>query len=403
MYNFDEIIDRRGTSCVKYDALAEHFGRKDLIPLWVADMDFRTPDFITDELRKRLEHPVCGYPVVPDSYFPTIASWVRRLHGWEVAPDHIRYIPGIVKGIAMALHCFFPSGGGRDAAKVIIQPPVYHPFAHVPRDLGYTVVSNPLRPVYDADGFLTGYEMDFEDLRAKLSADPSIRVLILSNPHNPCGIAWDRVTLERLAQVAVEFGLLVVSDEIHAEMVLRGGAHIPFASVSEAAAEHSISFMAPSKTFNIAGIVSSYAIVSCERLRKQFFSWLDASELSYPPIFPIVATEAAYSPQGLEWRAEMLSYVQGNIDFVDAWLRENLEGVRAVKPDASFLVWLDCRRLGLGQEELVSLFVDKAGLALNDGTIFGEQGAGYMRLNVGCPRSVLQKALEKLKTAVCGC
>lgn len=393
MYNFDEIIERRGTGSVKYDGMAPYFGSGDLNPLWVADMDFRTPDFITDALKKRMEHPVFGYSVIPEDYFPTIAAWVKELHGWEVDPAHIRFIPGIVKGISMVLECFFE----RDV-KVMIQPPVYHPFRIVPESMGFEVVRNPLLPVYDEDGFLSTYEMDFEDMESKLEADPSIRVLVLSNPHNPCGIAWSRETLERLADVAERHNILVVSDEIHGEMVL-GRAHIPFASVSEAAAHHSITFQAPSKTFNIAGIVSSYAIVPDDALREAFFGWLEAGELCSPGIFSVVATEAAYK-NGRQWRDEMLAYVSGNYEFVDSWLRSRIPQIRAVRPEASFLVWLDCRKLGLSRSELVGLFVDKARLALNDGAIFGEQGEGFMRLNIGCPRSNLEAALRSLEEAL---
>lgn len=393
MYDFDEIIERRGTGCVKYDALGSFFGREDLNPLWVADMDFRTPDFIVDALKARLDHPVFGYPLVPEDYFPTIAAWVGELHGWAVDPSHIRYIPGIVKGISMVLECFFE----RDV-KVMIQPPVYHPFRIVPESMGFEVVHNPLLPVYDGDGFLSTYEMDFEDMESKLEADPSIRVLILSNPHNPCGIAWSRGTLERLADVAERHNILVISDEIHGEMVL-DGTHIPFASVSETAARHSITFQAPSKTFNIAGIVSSYAIVPDDALREAFFGWLEAGELCSPNIFSIVATQAAYK-SGRQWRSEMLAYLRANFDFVDSWLRARIPEVRAVRPEASFLVWLDCRKLGLSRSELVGLFVDKAGLALNDGAIFGEQGNGFMRLNIGCPRSNLEAALRSLEAAL---
>lgn len=393
MYDFDEKIERRGTGCVKYDLLPSEFGREGLIPLWVADMDFRTPDFITDAIRRRLEHPVFGYSLIPEDYFPTIASWVRSLHGWEVRPEHIRFIPGIVKGISMVLDCFF----GKDT-RVMIQPPVYHPFRIVPESMGYGVVRNPLIPEYDADGFLSGYRMDFDDMERKLSSDPSIRVLILSNPHNPCGVAWQRGTLERLAGLAERHDILVISDEIHCEMML-GRTHIPFASVSEAAARHSITFQAPSKTFNIAGIVSSYAIVPDKRLRDAFFGWLEAGELCSPGIFSVVATKAAYSC-GRQWRDELLAYLRGNYEYLDSRLRAKIPEIRAVRPDASFLVWLDCRKLALTQKELNSLFMDKAGLALNDGEMFGSEGQGFLRLNIGCPRSTLNEALSRLEAAL---
>ena len=393
MYDFDEVIPRRGTRCYKYDALDEVFGRSDLRALWVADMDFRTPDFILDALRRRLDHPVLGYPVTGDDYFEIVSKWVADLHGWRVPASCFRYVPGIVKGIGFAERCFLQPGD-----KVVIQKPVYHPFRIVTEQSGFTVVNNPLRPVYDADGFLDRYEMDLEDLERKI--DARTKMLVLCNPHNPGGTVFPAETLRRLAEICGRHGLIVLSDEIHCEMVHDGRRHVPFASVSDAAARCSITFMAPSKTFNIAGVVSSYAIVQEPALAEKFFGWLESNETDYPPIFSAEATRAAYTEAGKAWRKEMLDYVQGNIDYVDHWLRKNLPQIRALRPQASFLVWLDCRRLGLPQPELVDLFVNRAHLALNDGTVFGPEGEGFMRLNVGCPRAILQAALESLAAAI---
>lgn len=392
MYNFDEVIERRGSSCLKYDALEERYGRADLIPLWVADMDFKTPDFIVDALRRRLDHPIFGYTMKGD-YFSVLASWVEKLHGWSVKPEEMCYIPGIVKGIGLAQRCFLSPGD-----QVIIQPPVYHPFRLVPQACGFEVVNNPLIPVYDSEGFLQSYEMDFEGLERLIG--PRTKMLVLSNPHNPCGICFPKETLAQLAEICCRRGVIVVSDEIHAEMVLGGKRHIPFASVSEDAALCSISFMAPSKTFNIAGIVSSYCIIKNAELRDKFFNYLGACELEDPTIFALEATRAAYSEQGLAWREEMLAYVEGNIDFVCEWFAGNLPEIHPVRPQASFLVWLDCRKIGLEQKDLVNLFVNKAGLALNDGAMFGPGGEGYMRLNIACPRSLLATALSQLKAAL---
>ena len=389
MYDFDEVIPRRGSRCIKYDTLAKTFGRGDLNPLWVADMDFRTPDFILEALRRRLDHPVLGYPDTGDDYFEVVSAWVERLHGWKVPADRFRFVPGVVRGLGAACRCFLQPGD-----KVIIQQPVYHPFRIVPELSGFEVVDNPLRPVCDADGFLETYEMDLEDLERKI--DARTRMLVLCNPHNPGGVAFPAETLRRLADLCVRRGIIVLSDEIHGEMLLGGRRHTPFASVSENAARCSITFMAPTKTFNIAGVVSSYAIVFNPDLSERFFRCLESLEMDYPPLFSTVATRAAYTDRGFAWRAEMLDYVQGNVDFVDGWLRANLPQIRAVRPQASFLVWLDCRRLGLPQPALADLFVNKARLALNDGSMFGPEGAGFMRLNVGCPRSNLQAALESL-------
>lgn len=384
-YDFDEMIDRRGTGCVKFDKAP-----KGLIPLWVADMDFRTPDFVMDAIRRRLDCPILGYPFIPKDYFPTIARWVRNLHGWEVDPDWMCFVPGIVKGIGLA-ECAFLARG----SKVIIQPPVYHPFRIVSQKNGMEVLYAPLKPV-EEKGRLIGYEMDFDALERCIDAGG--KVLILSNPQNPAGICWSRATLERLSEITSERGVLVVSDEIHAEMVHKGFRHVPYASVSEAAAMNSITFMAPSKTFNIAGVVSSYAIIPNPEIRQRFFAFMDANELDYPSIFSIEATLAAYR-KGAAWRRQMLRYVEGNIAFVDAYLRRNIPQVKALLPQASFLMWLDCRELGMSQKNLMYFLKRKAGLYLNDGSMFGDEGIGFVRLNVGCPRSVLSQALEQLRSA----
>lgn len=395
MYNFDEILDRRGTSCLKYDTLKEEFGRTDLHSFWIADMDFRTPDFIMEALRKRLDCPVLGYPSTGSDFFPMIARWVRELHGWDVDPADFCFIPGIVKGIGFAERCFLKPGD-----KVIIQPPVYHPFRLVTKACGFEVVNNPLKPLYDVDGFVENYEMDLDHFESLI--DDRTKMMILCNPHNPGGVVFPVETLRRLAEICDRRGIIVLSDEIHGEMALAGHKQHPFASVSDAAARCSISFLAPSKTFNIAGVVSSYCIVLNPDLRKRFFDYLDANEINYPCIFSAIATRAAYTTKGMEWRGEMLSYVEENVDFVDSWLRTNLPQIRAMRPQASFLIWLDCHRLGLPQEKLVELFVDKAHLALNDGTMFGAEGEGFMRLNIGCPRACLKDALESLAAAVDG-
>lgn len=393
-YDFDTIIDRRGSGALKCDALAERYGRDDLLPMWVADMDFATPDFIIDALRQRLDHPVLGYTLEPADYRPAIIDWLRSLHGVDVKPEWLTYIPGIVKGIGLAIRCFL-----RPGEKVAVMPPVYHPFYLVPEANGMEVVWNPLREL--ADG---RYAMDLDGLEALLDADPALKMVILSNPHNPAGIVWSRDDLARLADICSARGVMVISDEIHSEMVLpsaerEGRRHVPFYDVSDAARASSVTFAAPSKTFNIAGVVSSYAIVPDESIRERFYSFLKASELDEPTIFAPIATIAAYR-HGDAWRRQMLDYVDGNVDYVADFCRRHLPGVKALRPEASFLVWLDCRGLGLQQEELVGLFRDKARLALNDGAMFGPGGEGFMRLNVGAPRAVVAVAMRRLAAAL---
>ncbi|MBQ3212777.1 MAG: PatB family C-S lyase [Alistipes sp.] len=386
IYDFNAPIDRRGTHCVKFDALKDMYGRDDLLSLWVADMDFATPDFIIDALKRRLDHPVLGYPVQYDGYWQSVVNWIYNHHGWQVQREWMRYIPGIVKGIGMVVNIFTQPGD-----KIIIQPPVYHPFRLVPEHNGRDIVMNPLRREGDS------YTMDFEQLEQVI--DDKCRILILANPHNPIGITWDKATLARLADIAVKHNLIVISDEIHCDMALYGNKHIPFASVSENAARCSITFGAPSKTFNIAGIVSSYAIVPDEALREKFFAWLTANEMDMATIFAMVATEAAFS-EGEEWRQQMLSHIESNIDFVDEYLKANIPEVRAIKPQASYLVWLDFSALGLEHEKLIDMLVNDAHLAMNDGAMFGIGGEQHTRLNVGTQRAVLEQAMSQLKEAI---
>ncbi len=386
--NFDEIIDRRQSGALKYCALQERYGDPNLIPLWVADMDFATPPFIIDAMRRRLEHPIFGYTQEPKAWRNAIVAWADSHYHWAIQPDWIKFIPGIVKGIGMAVNVFTALGD-----KIIIQPPVYHPFRLVPQLNGRQVVCNPLLL---ADG---RYSINFEQLE-HLAADPACKMLILCNPHNPGGRVWLRSELAQVAAICHRHNVLVVSDEIHCDMVLWGGTHIPFASVSPEAANNSITFQAPSKTFNIAGLASSLAIVPGEKVRKQFLDWLDANELGEADIFAHIAAAAAYSPEGEAWRQEMLRYVEGNILAVEQFCAEQLPQIKPQRPGASFLVWLDCRDLGLSHKDLVALFVDKAHLALNDGAMFGTEGSGFMRLNVGCPRALLMQALSQLKSAI---
>lgn len=386
-YNFDEIIDRSGSGDLKHEALLPRWGRNDLLPLWVADMDFATPDFVVDALKTRLSHPIFGYTIEPADYRPTIIDWNESHHGWKIKPEWISFIPGIVKGIGFVVNVFTKPG-----EKVIIQPPVYHPFRMTPEDNGREVVFNPLR--LREDGC---YDMDFDNLSEV--CDDKCRVLILSNPHNPAGVCWSKETLQCLADFCYEHNIIVISDEIHSDMALFGNRHVPFASVSERAADISITFAAPTKTFNMAGIVSSYAVISNDDLRQRFYGWLKANELDEPTIFAPIATIAAYQ-KGEEWRKQMLAYVEDNVRFVEDYCREHIPGVRPLRPQASFLVWLNCRGLELSHDKLLELFIDKAHLALNDGEMFGPGGEGFMRLNVGTPHSVLRQALEQLAKAV---
>lgn len=385
-YNFDQIVDRKGTNALKTDALKPRYGNADLIPLWVADMDFLSPPAIGEAIIERAKHGVFGYTCPSQSYYDAIINWVDRRHDWKIEQEWISFIPGIVKGIAFVLDCFTTK-----EQKVIIQPPVYHPFRIIPTLHHREIVNNQL--ILEAGQ----YKIDFDGL--KKAIDTSCRVLILCNPHNPGGRVWSRQELIDIAEICYDNNILVISDEIHSDLAFGSHKHIPFASVSEKAAQNSITFMAPSKTFNIAGIVSSFSIIPNKELRDKFHTYLESSELNDGHIFAYLALEAAYNHGG-EWLDEVKEYIWGNITFVDNYLKENIPQIKAIIPEASFLIWLDCSQLGLSQKELVSLFINDAKLALNDGVMFGGGGEGFMRMNVGTARSVLAKALDNLKKAI---
>lgn len=383
-YNFDEIIDRRGTESVKWDAVSERWGRNDLLPMWVADMDFRTPSFVMNALRKRLEHEVLGYTFACEEWYTSIINWLQNRHGWKVKREELTFMPGIVRGLAFAIQCFTEKGD-----KVMVMPPVYHPFFLVTEKNKREVVYSPL---VLRDG---QYYIDFDRFRKDIQG---CKLLILSNPHNPGGRVWTREELEQIAEICYESKTLVISDEIHADLTLPPYQHITFALVSEKARQNSLVFMSPSKAFNMPGLASSYCIIENKEICRCFQEYMEASELSEGHLFAYLSVAAAYS-NGTEWLDQVLAYIQSNIDFTDAFLSEYIPDIKMIRPQASYLVFLDCRMLGLNQKELVDLFVDGAHLALNDGTMFGKEGEGFMRLNVAYPRSVLEKALKQLKKA----
>ena len=385
-YNFDEIIDRKNTDAIKVERCKALFGTENVLPLWVADMDFRTPDFVLKAIKKRIEHPVLGYTGQPKNLIPLFVKWVYDHHGWEIPESWAGFVPGIVPALAFAVQSLTQAGD-----EIIVQPPVYYPFFNVIKNNGRNLVYNQL---IEKDG---SFWFDFEDFEKKIT--PETKLFILCNPHNPGGRVWTKEELQKIAAICEKNLVTVVSDEIHADMVLPGKtAHTPFASVSEWAAENTVTFMAPSKVFNMPGLISSSYIIKNKDLRTKFVDFLEASEMNAGNIFSYVATVACYE-KGEDWRWAMLKYVNQNINFIDEYLKANIPQIKAIVPDASFLVWLDGSATGMNTDELFRFFVDKAGLGLNKGTIFGPGGENHLRMNVACSRKVLEQAMEQLRTA----
>lgn len=384
-YNFDECVERANTSCYKYDMREKMFGTNDVLPMWVADMDFRTPSFIIDAIKKRLEHDILGYTMPPLNLRPVCAEWQKKRYGWDANPDWFGFVPGIVTGLAFAVNTFTSPGD-----KVMIQTPVYPPFFKVPLGNGREVVCNPLK---ETDG---RFDMDFDLLESQM--DDSVKLFILCHPHNPGGRVWDRPTLARLADLCASKGVLVISDEIHADMTYHAFQHIPFASVSDAAKNNSVTFMSPSKTFNVPGLINSYYVIPDVRLRTKFEQAMEHVDL-HVNLFGFVATEAAYT-QGEEWLYQMVGYLEKNARTVVDYCEQHIPQVRAMMPESSFLVWLDFSALNLDAKELRRLMIEQAGLGLNDGPTFNIGGEGHQRINIGCPQSVVIEAMQRIEKAV---
>jgi cysteine-S-conjugate beta-lyase len=388
MWNFDEPADRQGTNCIKYDLRAETFGVKDLIPMWVADMDFNTPDFIVEALRERVNHPVYGYTFKPAEYFSSIIDWQKKKHNWEIEKEWITFCPGIVPAVNMCTLAFTNPGD-----KIIVQPPVYFPFFSAVESHGRKLVYNHLR---ESDG---NWEMDFDSLLSLIDSDT--RMIIISNPHNPVGKVWTQEDLVKLTDICLKKNILILSDEIHCDLVLPGFSHTPVARISEAAAQITITCIAPSKTFNLAGLSTSSVIISDASLRKKFNNIIDNLHLGGGNIFGTIASIAAYS-KGHEWLAALLEYVDRNVDFVIDYCNKMIPEIIPVQPEATYMIWLDCRKLGMSGKELKEFFVKNAGVGLNEGSTFGPGGEGFMRMNLAATHQTVMQAMEQIEKAVSG-
>ncbi len=386
-YNFDEIIDRHHTDAVKTDRCKALFGTDDVIPLWVADMDFRTPDFVLDAIRKRLEHPILGYTVLPHNFNSALINWIKKRHNWQLQPEWVGFVPGIVPGLSFAVQSLTKTND-----HILVQPPVYFPFFHVTERNHRVLNYNELK---EENG---KFIINFDDFEQKIT--PETTMFILCNPHNPGGRVWKREELLRIAEICEKHDIIVVSDEIHADMVLPGNTkHTPFASISDWAKEHTVTFMAPSKVFNIPGLISSSYIIANAGLRHKFVNFLEASEMNNGNLFSYIATLACYE-KGEDWITQMLNYVQGNVEYVVNFLKNNLPQINPMIPEASFLIWLDGKEFGMNTEDLHNFFVHEAGLGLNKGSVFGPGGENHLRMNVACPRKILEQAMNQLNDAV---
>ncbi|MBL4560637.1 MAG: pyridoxal phosphate-dependent aminotransferase [Labilibaculum sp.] len=385
-YNFDEIIDRKNTDCIKYDKLDKVFGKKDLLPLWVADMDFKVPPCISKAIIKRANHEIYGYSFRNDNCIKSVQNWLQTRHNWSVNTEWVSSSPGVVTGLSLLLMSLTNEGD-----KIAVQPPVYYPFFHIVNDTNRELVYNPL---IRTD---TGYVMNYKQLEEL--AKNGLKALILCNPHNPVGRVWTKKELLQLGDLAKTYDFFIISDEIHQDLIFKGYKHVPLASLSENLNQRTITCIAPSKTFNVAGLSSSIIIIANPELRKKYKRMVSALHLNLGNLFGHAAMLAGYE-EGAEWLEQLMKYLEGNVSLVRDYLQEHIPDIKLVEPEATYLLWLDYRTLGISTKELHDLFINKAGLAVNNGTQFGPEGEGYLRINIGCPRSIVMEALDKIKLTV---
>jgi len=385
-YNFDKYIDRHGTNCQKWDGLKKEFGRDDILALWVADMDFPAPPEVLDALHKKIDEGALGYPTVPDSLLDAIRSWEEKRHGWSFSKEAISWAPGVVAGLSFAVMALTKPGDG-----VIIQTPVYPPFYRTVREAGRIVVKNPL---IRKNGRFT---MDIEGLEKLVT--PTCRTLILCSPHNPVARVWTKEELTALADLAVRKDMVIISDEIHQDLVYSDAKHICLASLSPEIASRTVTFVAPSKTFNIAGMKASVAIIPDESLRARYISVIERFHLNSLNILGMLAMETAYKNCG-EWLDKLMAYLEGNRDFTEKFIKEHLPEAKMDHPEGTYIFWIDFRGYGFNAETLQDFLVNEAKVALNKGTSFGVEGDGFARINIGTSRSLLKEALERIEAAL---
>lgn len=384
-YNFDEVIDREKNRSAKYDEREKKFGTRDVIPMWIADMDFRTAQPIIDAAKKKAEEGIWGYTSRPASYYEAVCGWQKRRNGWDVDPKMISFAVGVVPAMSSMVNVFT-----KPEDKVLIQTPVYSEFYDVTESWGRQVVESPLK---EKDGV---WSINWEDFEKKAG---EAKMFFLCNPHNPLGIVWSREDLTRMCEICIRHQVLIVSDEIHSDLIFHGKKHIPTATLSEEIAAYVITCTSGTKTFNLAGIQAAAIVFPDQELKGVYDRFWVNLDIHRNNAFSSVIMETAFN-EGEEWLEQLLEYISGNFDFIREYCREHIPQIKPNLPDATYLVWLDCRELGMSNEELKNFMIHKAGLGLNEGWSFGRSLSGYMRLNAACPRSVIEKALKQLEAAV---
>ncbi len=387
-YDFDKGINRKGTNSIKWDFNDEMFGNKNILPMWIADMDFQSPQPVIDAIKKRARHGVYGYTDISNGFYKSIIDWMDIRHNWRIEKDWILQTQGVVPSLAISILAFTKPG-----EKIIIQSPVYSPFFTVVRENGRQLIVNRLKIENGK------YQMDFEDLKCKI--DSHVKMLMLCNPHNPVGRVWSKEELEKLGKICLENNILIVSDEIHSDIIYKNHKHISIASLSEELANNTITLIAPSKTFNIAGLTTSIVIITNKKLYDDFKNRKEGLGFMLCNIFGLVALEASYK-YGEEWLEQLLSYLEENVEYVINYFKERIVKVKAIEPEGTYLMWLDFRNLNLSNERLKKLIVKKARVGLSDGILFGPGGEGFQRISIACPRSLLEEGLGRIERALNG-
>ncbi|NLE24403.1 MAG: pyridoxal phosphate-dependent aminotransferase [Clostridiaceae bacterium] len=383
---FDEIIERQNTDSLKWDYRKQRFGKEDILPMWVADMDFKSPAPISVALIRRVEHGVYGYTQVSDRLSDALSGWLKKRHDWLIDKSWLVYSPGVVTSVNTAILAYTDPGD-----RVLMQTPIYYPFYSSIRDNERELVVNPLR---NNNGY---YDIDFADLEKKLA--DNVRLMILCSPHNPIGRVWKLHELQEVLRLCRKYDVILVSDEIHSDLVFKGHKHIPIASLSEEAKKSCVTLMSPTKTFNIAGLSVSYAIIPDTELQKKFKSTINKNGADMLNIFGLEAASAAYT-YCEDWLNELLVYLEDNLDMLVDYFKNNIPQIKVIRPEATYLAWLDCNELPVPAKKLKDFFVNRAGVGLNDGITFGEEGNGFQRINFACPRQILLEGLERINKAV---